>query len=81
MSNREHGGNLDEAVALHGGVRSDWLDLSTGINPVPWPVPKISFEAWSRLPEQKAMERLLEAIGRAQAASHVEPLSKNSVDQ
>lgn len=61
MSNREHGGNLDEAIARYGGTRADWLDLSTGINPVPWPVPSISSAAWTRLPEKAAHEALLEA--------------------
>ncbi len=32
---RDHGGGLDAAVARSGGARADWLDLSTGINPVP----------------------------------------------
>jgi len=61
MAKREHGGNLDDAVALHGGAREDWLDLSTGINPMPYPVPEISAAAWARLPEQRALERLLAA--------------------
>ena len=34
---RDHGGGIDAARARWGGVRGDWLDLSTGINPVPWP--------------------------------------------
>jgi cobalamin biosynthetic protein CobC len=58
---RDHGGGLDAAVAAYGGVRSDWLDLSTGINPVPYPVGEISGEAWIALPDQGAMDRLLDA--------------------
>ena len=42
-------------------MRSDWLDLSTGINPVPYPVGEISPEAWTALPDQGAMDRLLAA--------------------
>ncbi|MDP5360373.1 MAG: threonine-phosphate decarboxylase, partial [Paracoccaceae bacterium] len=34
---RDHGGGLDAAIAVHGGTRKDWLDLSTGINPAPYP--------------------------------------------
>ncbi|RSV43165.1 pyridoxal phosphate-dependent class II aminotransferase [Sphingomonas sp. ABOLE] len=34
---RHHGGNLAAARARYGD--GPWLDLSTGINPVPWPVP------------------------------------------
>ena len=31
---------------------ADWLDLSTGINPVAYPVPPVSAEVWQRLPEE-----------------------------
>jgi cobalamin biosynthetic protein CobC len=34
---RHHGGNLAAARRRYGA--GPWLDLSTGINPVPWPVP------------------------------------------
>lgn len=61
MSKRDHGGGLDAAVAAYGGVRSDWLDLSTGINPVPYPVGDVSADAWTALPDQGAMDRLLAA--------------------
>lgn len=65
MGNREHGGNLDAAIARYGGAREDWLDLSTGINPVAWPVPELSPDAWTRLPEPAAMEGLLQAARTA----------------
>jgi len=61
---RDHGGGLDAAVAQFGGVRANWIDLSTGINPVPYPVPAISADAWSALPDQGAMERMLIAARR-----------------
>jgi cobalamin biosynthetic protein CobC len=47
----EHGGNLDDAARHYGRARSQWLDLSTGINPRPYPAPAPSAEAWHRLPE------------------------------
>jgi len=47
----EHGGNLDQAMAEYGHRRPDWLDLSTGINPHPFPVPPIPPARWHRLPE------------------------------
>jgi cobalamin biosynthetic protein CobC len=56
-----HGGSLDRAVAEHGGVHADWLDLSTGINPVPWPVPPIPAEVWERLPEDSLEDYCLDA--------------------
>ena len=30
----EHGGNLHDAIRRYGRPRAEWLDLSTGINPV-----------------------------------------------
>ena len=47
----DHGGRLREAAAHYNIPLADWLDLSTGINPEPWPVPSISATAWARLPE------------------------------
>ncbi|MFV8572106.1 threonine-phosphate decarboxylase CobD [Marinobacter sp. SBS5] len=47
----EHGGRLEVAVRKWGIPREQWLDLSTGINPVPYPVPVIPMEVWQRLPE------------------------------
>jgi cobalamin biosynthesis protein CobC len=61
---RDHGGGLDDAIALHGGTREDWLDLSTGINPRAYPVPEIPPGAYTALPDRVAAERL-EAAARA----------------
>ncbi|MGO4260351.1 threonine-phosphate decarboxylase CobD [Lysobacter sp. TAB13] len=47
----EHGGRLLRAAQRYGIPAQDWLDLSTGINPVAWPVPAIPARAWHRLPE------------------------------
>jgi cobalamin biosynthetic protein CobC len=47
----EHGGNLRDAAARHGRTLSDWLDLSTGINPHGYPAPLLAPDAWHRLPE------------------------------
>ena len=46
-----HGGNLRRAMAQYGGQASDWMDLSTGINPHAYPAPPIAPDAWHRLPE------------------------------
>lgn len=48
----EHGGNLQEAARCFARPVSDWLDLSTGINPRFYPVPALSNNAWHRLPEK-----------------------------
>lgn len=47
----EHGGRLLEAARRYGIAPGQWLDLSTGINPVPWPVPPLPASLWQRLPE------------------------------
>lgn len=62
---RDHGGNLDAAIRHYGGTREGWIDLSTGINRQPYPVPAISPEAWSALPTTSATGRLIEAARAA----------------
>lgn len=47
----EHGGQIRQAALRYGTPPQDWLDLSTGINPLGWPVPAIPPECWRRLPE------------------------------
>ena len=66
---RDHGGNLDGAIKAFGGDRADWIDLSTGINTVPYPVGPITPEAWTRLPEPSALGALEDAARRAYGAS------------
>jgi cobalamin biosynthetic protein CobC len=61
---RDHGGGIDRAVTLWGGARDGWLDLSTGINPIPYPVGDIPQQAWTALPDQGAAEQLI-ATARA----------------
>mgnify|MGYP005984248307 CR=1 FL=1 len=53
-----HGGRLDAACAQFGGGREEWLDLSTGINPCPWPVPADLAPDWHALPDPSALARL-----------------------
>ncbi len=47
----EHGGRLRKAVEHYGIAEADWLDLSSGLAPWPWPIPPIPERAWARLPE------------------------------
>jgi cobalamin biosynthesis protein CobC len=49
----QHGGGLAAAAQIYGGAVADWLDLSTGINPCPPPLPEISPRAWHRLPDRE----------------------------
>lgn len=51
-----HGGELAAAQRHFGG--SDWIDLSTGINPHPWPgAARMDFD-WQRLPDPAAVAAL-----------------------
>lgn len=45
-----HGGDLDGARAAFPGAPLPWVDLSTGINPWPYPLPPVPQDAWTRLP-------------------------------
>lgn len=57
---RDHGGGIDAAIATWGGDRADWIDLSTGINPVPYPMPTLPASAWTALPDRDAMTTLIQ---------------------
>ncbi len=48
----EHGGQLRAAAARYGIPLDRWLDLSTGINPHPYPLPHVPLSAWARLPQE-----------------------------
>lgn len=60
---RDHGGDIDTAQARFGGT--DWIDLSTGINRAPYPLPSLPQHVWTALPTAAATARLLAAAGAA----------------
>ncbi|SMX28338.1 Threonine-phosphate decarboxylase [Pelagimonas phthalicica] len=62
---RDHGGNIDWAMAHFGGDPSRWIDLSTGINRVPYPMPAVSPAASQALPTRASIEALISAAARA----------------
>jgi cobalamin biosynthetic protein CobC len=47
----EHGGGVRRAAIEYAIPLQAWLDLSTAINPLGWPVPMLPRTVWSRLPE------------------------------
>ncbi|KQZ33674.1 threonine-phosphate decarboxylase CobD [Caulobacter sp. Root1472] len=53
-----HGGRLGAACAAWPNAPTPWLDLSTGINPRPYPIPALDPETWSRLPDPESLRRL-----------------------
>ena len=62
---REHGGNLDLAQQRFGGRAEDWIDLSTGINRLPYPVGEIDAHHWQALPSRFQIDALHQAAGHA----------------
>lgn len=60
-----HGGRLGAARTAWPDAPTPWLDLSTGINPCPYPVPDLAPDIWSRLPDPES----LRALERAAAAA------------
>ena len=63
-----HGGDIGAARATYPDAPSPWLDLSTGINPVPYPIPSIAPSAWTALPDAAATRALEAAAARAYGA-------------
>lgn len=60
-----HGGRLEAARAAWPDAPEPWLDLSTGINPHPWPIERAGAIDWQRLPDDAALVRLEAAAARA----------------
>ncbi|SFP15044.1 L-threonine O-3-phosphate decarboxylase [Pseudomonas sp. NFPP07] len=68
----EHGGRLRKAAEQYGIAEADWLDLSSGLAPWPWPIPEIGMRAWARLPETD--DGLEQAARDYYGAAHVLPV-------
>jgi cobalamin biosynthetic protein CobC len=56
-----HGGDLGEVSRRFPAAPRPWIDLSTGINPVPYAVPTLPDTAWTRLPSRAAEDALQDA--------------------
>jgi cobalamin biosynthesis protein CobC len=63
-----HGGDLDGARLAFPHAPEPWVDLSTGINPWPYPAPPIPADAWNRLPARGAEEGLRDAAAACYGA-------------
>src|SRR5215470_17415909 len=70
----EHGGDLAAARRLFPDAPQPFIDLSTGINPYPYPLPPLAANVFTRLPDSAAQIRLREIAARtygARSAAHV----------
>lgn len=68
----EHGGTLAAVSRAYPDAPRPWIDLSTGINPLPWPwprpLPPVPPEALTRLPEPGAITALEQRAAHAYGA-------------
>jgi cobalamin biosynthetic protein CobC len=62
---QRHGGRLAAAQARFPEAPQPWLDLSTGINPRPYPAPRASALARARLPDPEQLAALETAAAAA----------------
>src|SRR5256886_17615903 len=69
-----HGGDLGAARRLFPGAPQPFIDLSTGINPYPYPLPPIPSGAFARLPDAEAQMRLAGIAPRAYGAPSPSPV-------
>lgn len=60
-----HGGGLEQARRLFPDAPLPFIDLSTGVNPHSYPLPRLLGEAWQRLPEPESVSRLEVAAAKA----------------
>ncbi|MBJ6125378.1 threonine-phosphate decarboxylase CobD [Microvirga splendida] len=64
-----HGGDLDEARRLFPRAPEPWIDLSTGINPIAYPVPPLPASLFERLPSPADHRDLETAAAEAYGAT------------
>ncbi|PWT85630.1 MAG: threonine-phosphate decarboxylase [Proteobacteria bacterium] len=63
-----HGGDLDAARRQFPGAPEPFIDLSTGINPNPYPLPRFPAGLFARLPSPAAAAALAEIAAQAYGA-------------
>jgi cobalamin biosynthetic protein CobC len=63
-----HGGDLDEARRLFPQAPEPWIDLSTGINPIAYPMPPLPASLFERLPSPADHRDLEQAAAAAYGA-------------
>jgi len=66
-----HGGKLAVARLAFPDAPEPWIDLSTGINPMCYPIPTLSAASWTRLPEENALLALERIAASAYGARSV----------
>src|ERR1700733_2535135 len=71
-----HGGDLSAARRLFPDAPEPFIALSTGINPNPYPVPRLPADIFARLPDSAGLAGLTAAAAKvygAPSVAHVVP--------
>lgn len=68
LEDEPHGGRLTQARRLFPNAPEPFIDLSTGINPLPYPIGTLPPDAWARLPEPEELAALEAAAASAYGA-------------
>lgn len=75
MSSVFHGGGIAAAARAYGNAAADWLDLSTGINPVPPALPRFDPQLFHRLPDADLFDEARRAAGLFYGSGDVRPIA------
>ncbi|MCD2173324.1 threonine-phosphate decarboxylase CobD [Rhizobium sp. C4] len=75
MSGVFHGGGVSAAARAFGIAPENWLDLSTGINPVPPALPAFDPQLFHRLPDADLHDDVRRAAGRFYGSGEVLPIA------
>jgi cobalamin biosynthetic protein CobC len=67
-----HGGELAAARRRFPGAPEPFIDLSTGINPHPYPLPTLPAEIFARLPDRASIRELAAVAAQAYGAPSVD---------
>jgi cobalamin biosynthetic protein CobC len=71
----DHGGALAWAAQTFGIAREQWLDLSTGITPFPYPLPEVADGCFYHLPDAALEQRLYAAAAEYYGVSDAERIA------
>lgn len=69
----EHGGQIHAAAQRYVIPEAEWLDLSTGINPISFEPPPIPNAVWQRLPQEQ--DGLLQAAASYYGSKNLLPIA------
>lgn len=69
-----HGGDLRDVQRRFPTAPRPWIDLSTGINPISYPLPELGLESWTRLPSHDDEAALRVAAARRYGAPDPEAI-------